>query len=245
MGKFFKTLVSLVVTTIGLAWEFPVRALDLMERIMTVLHMPDVAHEILKWFQEHPNLVEDIGPWVLVGGGLLSLFMIHAWPILYRWLNPIEFYLERDIKTGMLGLQSFPSGVIFVQVRVRTKMSLKTCRAYILLIEYRDDNGSFVAEHNERFPCQWSWSATDDHRVIDLSTQVPGAFNLATVGNGVWGFEPIMPTNIMGLLQREGVHRFTINVTGFADGREKFLTKKLLVDWRGAKRLPDVRFEGD
>ena len=151
--------------------------------------------------------------------------------------------MERNIGTGLIGLQSFPNGPVVLQVRVRTKIPLAACRAWILLIEYQPDGGYFIQEHNERFPCQWSWSGTDDHRVIDLSTSVPGGFNVATVGNGRWGFEPVMPTNILHLLQREGVHRFTVNVTGHIDGKERARTEKVLVDWRGATRPPIVSFE--
>jgi hypothetical protein len=210
---------------------------------MTVFDIPGAATEIHKWFLEHPNLLNDWGPWALIVGGLGSLLFIHIWPWFYRQINPLEFYLEPDIKTGVHGLQSFPNGPTIIQVRVKTKVRLSDCRVWILRIEYKPDGGDFKDEHNERFPCQWSWPGTQDHSVIDMSTTVPCAFNVATVANGVWGFEPIMPTNIQRLIQRQGTHRFTLNVTGHHSGREKYLTKALTVDWRGATQNPVPKLE--
>jgi hypothetical protein len=189
--------------------------------------------------------INEVGPWILIFGAIGSLLLIHLWPWIYRQLNPLEFYLEPDIATGILGLQSFPNGPIHIQVRVRTRIKLTSCRAWILFIEYKPDQGIFKPEHNERFPCQWSWAGTEDHSTIDLNTTVPCAFNVATVGDGQLFFQPVMPTNIHDLIKREGIHRFTLNVTGHSNNKEKSLTRKLNVEWRGAKQLPVLTFEDE
>jgi hypothetical protein len=243
MRKLIKTLLGLAVLVGGLAWEFPVRALRLLEETLMFLHMPVIAAEIQQWFLLHPNLANEIGPWVLIFAGTASLLAIHLGPWASRHLNPLEFYLEPDIGTGALGAQSFPGGPTILQVRVRTKLNLARCRANILRIAYKASGGSYDDERNEHFPCQWSWPGTEERYVIDLTTAVPGVFNLATVAGSVLHLEPQMPTNLLPLLQRVGTHRFTVNVTGYYHEREKHLTNDVYLRWHGSQAPASLSFE--
>ncbi len=210
---------------------------------MTIFHIPGAAAAVHDWLLLHPNLANEIGPWALILGAFGSLGATHAWPRLQMWLDPLEFFLERDVTTSLPGLQSFPSGIVFIQVYVKSRIALTNCRAWIHPVEYKPDDGVFSPEHRERLPCQWSWAGTTDPLVCELGGPAPAAFNVAKYMGNELGLDPATPTNLLERLKQYGLHKFTVHVIGESYGKSRSKTKNLIVDWRGNDRPPIVTLE--
>ena len=147
-------------------------------------------------------------------------------------------FLERDSQSDQFGIQTFP-GVVYIQIAVTASRPIEKCRGWIVRVEYRLTNYDlFAVEHNERHPCQWSKHGGADNCVADLKPNDPPLrLNVAVYDESALQCEPVpgvaTPSNLLPLLQRTGIHRFTLRLVGEYKGRQIAETKYLDVDWRG------------
>ena len=176
-----------------------------------------------------------------------ALFSIVVWSsirsISLRSRKP-DFILEKDPLSDRYGIQTFLT-VTYVQISVKTKQALTKCTAWISLVEYREnDNIPFALESNERHQCKWS--RPNEFEVDLRPDQPPPRINIAiyTKDHGLLleGFDRT-PNNLYPLLNRVGVHKFTIVFTG-NDKKSVISTKRsLYVDWRGPNEGAFLRLE--
>ena len=83
MWRAIGTAVSILVVVGGVVLRLPWGALDVLGRLSTMLDAPDVFGRIIDWLAAHPYLAVDLGPWILILGGVGSLCLIH-WSSLTR-----------------------------------------------------------------------------------------------------------------------------------------------------------------
>jgi hypothetical protein len=164
------------------------------------------------------------------------MFTIGIFAVLFVTKIPrigLSFSLESDVASKLQGLQTFPGGIIFIQVHVKTRRRLTNCRAWIYPIEYKSAGGNYDVEHSERLPSEWSWAVTQNPYVCDIDRPTPAVFNVAKILGGALQMHPQTPTNLATLLQRHGTHRFTVHVVGYVGNKTRSKTKRLLVSWNG------------
>jgi hypothetical protein len=127
----------------------------------------------------------------------------------------------------------------YIQVEVTVKRRVDQCRVWCIKVEYSPDEiVPFALEHNERKALRWSQTGEDENQrfVVNL---VPGhpaiRFSVAIYDTHFLQFETEIqtPTNLLQKLQRPGVHRFTLQLTGIV--KEKAISKELVafVHWHG------------
>ncbi len=98
MRKAIQTAISAVVFIVGAVWWWPLKALEVVEHVMTAVHLGGYYDDVRMWVEHHPDPVGEVGPWVLMFGGLLSLGTIHVWPRLGSWIAPVK---ASDIKLSI------------------------------------------------------------------------------------------------------------------------------------------------
>jgi hypothetical protein len=106
MRKLVGTIVSVVVVLGGVVLRLPWLALDVAGRVLTMFDAPGKTDQLINWLAAHPWLAWDIGPWVLMTAGLLSLMVIHA-PVVFRgatWLTRSDRGAESKPACRFLGV---------------------------------------------------------------------------------------------------------------------------------------------
>ena len=71
MLKWASTTVSVLVLLGGLIWGYPFKALDWFGTVLDVLALSALNDALINYFEKHPDLAGEMGPWVLMGGGLI------------------------------------------------------------------------------------------------------------------------------------------------------------------------------
>jgi len=84
MLKWASTIVSALVLLGGLIWGYPFKALDWFATVLDVLALSALNEALINYFEKHPYFVDEMGPWVLMGVGVISLVAIYVAPPLYR-----------------------------------------------------------------------------------------------------------------------------------------------------------------
>lgn len=148
--------------------------------------------------------------------------------------HPITLFLERDSTSNLLGIQTFPK-VSYIQPSVVASRKMEKCSAWITRVEYDVRGGNFALEFNERFPLPWSKATTGNDFVVDLEPgHPPIRLNAAIFTDEELSLDRGTPINLYPLLQRVGIHRLTIFVSGSrADGKRINETFILDIEWRG------------
>jgi hypothetical protein len=82
MWKALRSVGSVVITLVGVIFVLPWRAMDVLGRLLTLLDLPNTFASLISWAAVHPYIALDIGPWILIAGGICSLGLIH-WQSLY------------------------------------------------------------------------------------------------------------------------------------------------------------------
>lgn len=105
MGKWVNTAAAVLVAVIGVVWKYPVQALDWIGRAFDVLELSALNNKLVDFLQAHPDLANDIGPLVLIWGGIGSLALTHVAPPLYRmWKqSPLEIIYDPADREGRFG----------------------------------------------------------------------------------------------------------------------------------------------
>jgi hypothetical protein len=177
-----------------------------------------------------------LSPYLYWATGLSALGGVGSflWPLHRRFprRSPIRLSLDRDATSDLIGIQTFP-GESYIQVTVRVSRPVAKCRVRIERIEFLEPHSVFTLEHNEARDV--TWSDRSDLQ-IDLSpADPPMRCNPAwfTPEKGLRLY-PKTPTNLTPLLQRVGIHRFTLNFSGQCGDRHVSKTAELLIDWRGS-----------
>jgi hypothetical protein len=142
----------------------------------------------------------------------------------------LQLHLERDSVSYQYGVHTFGSDK-YIQVSATATKTLTKCRAWIKKIEFDPDGAGFSLEHGEGVQCRWS-------RQSDLEIEIrPGEppARLAPAIYNTLGFflYPTTPTNLVHLLQKIGVHRFHLTITGLLDNAPWTKTQILDVNWHG------------
>ncbi len=70
-----RTIGSILSILLGLLWAFQAK-------------VHDIYVSLQPWLAQPVNLFNEIGPWLLIAGGVLSVTLLHVWPALHRWLRP-------------------------------------------------------------------------------------------------------------------------------------------------------------
>ena len=158
--------------------------------------------------------------------------------------HPIKLFLERDSSTNLIGIQTFPA-VNYIQISVTTSRTVRKCRAWITYVEYDVGQRNFAVEFSERFPLSWSKTGTDSNYEYDLEPTHPSIrLNAAIFTDKMIGLEPHTPTNLLPLLQRQGLHRLTIFMSGYrADGVQINETRFLEILWSGPGNCASVQLK--
>jgi hypothetical protein len=72
-----RTVGSILIILLGLVWEFSAQIQTFIGQI--------TGPRLHEWLATH---ISQIGPLVLVGGGVFWITLLHIWPALRRWLRP-------------------------------------------------------------------------------------------------------------------------------------------------------------
>ena len=75
LGRPLRTIVGILSILLGLLWAFHAEVRDIYVNLQP-------------WLARPANLLGEIGPWLLIAGGVLSVTMLHVWPAVHRWLRP-------------------------------------------------------------------------------------------------------------------------------------------------------------
>jgi hypothetical protein len=147
--------------------------------------------------------------------------------------HPIKLFLERDSSSNLLGIQTFPA-INYIQPSVTTTRRMEKCSAWIAKVEYDVGGSTFAKEFGERWPLPWS-KAIGNNLEVDLEPHHPPIrLNVAVFTDAELALDPATPTNLKPLLQRNGIHRFTIFVSGVrADGKRLNEIFILEIEWFG------------
>ena len=70
-----RTIGSILGILLGLLWAFQAK-------------VHDTYVSLQPWLAKPVTLFIEIGPWLLIAGGVLSVTVLHVWPALHRWLRP-------------------------------------------------------------------------------------------------------------------------------------------------------------
>jgi hypothetical protein len=78
-----RTIFGILSILLGLLWAFHAEVRDIYVNLQP-------------WLARPANLLGEIGPWLLIAGGVLSVSMLHVWPAVHRWLrpNPLDIIYE-------------------------------------------------------------------------------------------------------------------------------------------------------
>ena len=160
----------------------------------------------------------------------------------FGWLEKLGFYrtpkffLERDPHTGRMGIQTFP-GVTYIQLSVRATKLLQRCKMWVSRVEFRENKYiPFAEANNERHQLKW---ARPNEFEMDLGPGHPTARATICIYAPEFGliYEPPFertPSNLYPLLQRIGIHRFSLIFLGEARrGGAVFARLFFDIDWRG------------
>ena len=79
-----RTALSTLLIAVGLIWQYGMRILDWVGRLLDVVELGDYVTDFQLWLVNNPNLGNEVGPSVLAGFGVLSLVATHAVPPLYK-----------------------------------------------------------------------------------------------------------------------------------------------------------------
>lgn len=157
--------------------------------------------------------------------------------------SPISLSLERDTESDKIGIQTFP-GVWFIQIAVSSMQHIKGCRAWITSSEYDTGGGLFAVELNERLACPWSRHTGGDRHVIDIFPHEPPIrLNVLVFDQNGIRHEESTPTNWLERLQRSGLHRLTISVSGQCNDRGVKKLAHLFVDWNSQEYTATIKMK--
>jgi hypothetical protein len=193
---------------------------------------PDLAGRLPSWFL---NPLWGFAPLALIIFGTITLLLnsLGIFRAVFGPRHPINFFLERDSSSDLRGIQTFPA-INYIQISATASRKIEQCRALITRVEYDVGGGNYAIEFSERVPIPWSKTGGDDFEVLLEPGHPPIRMNVAIFDRQKLGFDRATPTNLFPLLQRIGVHRFTIFTTGVrANGTRINETLILEIDWRG------------
>ena len=185
------------------------------------------------WFDK--THIDPISITLTCVGGVAAMFALtQIGPAWTQLKPPLNIFLERDSDSDQYGIQTFPT-ITYVQISVTASSNLERCRAWITNIYYRPtDFEPFALEHNERLPCSWSKHGGGNEFEIDIKTHDPPIrINIAIYNKDGIAIEQGTPTNLLPKLQRIGVHRFSISVVYYQNGKDVVQKKNLVVKWCG------------
>jgi hypothetical protein len=77
-----RTFGGILIVLVGLAWEFSAKLSIFVDQI--------TSQKLQAWVAEHSTLIIQIAPLTLIGGGVLWILYLHAWPALQRRLRPSD-----------------------------------------------------------------------------------------------------------------------------------------------------------
>jgi hypothetical protein len=175
----------------------------------------------------------------IFGNSIRTYFYDKGWhvlsrPAILRLDSPLRLFLERDSQSEQFGIQTFP-GVTYIQVAVHSSKRIEDCRAWITRVDFNPDRTVFSLEHNERLPRHWSKHSLGDNLVVEIDpAHPPIRFNVGIFNEHGFELDGGTPTNLLPLLQRVGVHRFEVGVSGIVNGNTTSTKALLSVHWRGA-----------
>jgi hypothetical protein len=72
-----RTIGGILIILVGLVWEFSAEIHTFIGQI--------VDHKLQAWLAAH---ISQIGPLILIGGGIFWVALLQGWPALRRWLRP-------------------------------------------------------------------------------------------------------------------------------------------------------------
>jgi hypothetical protein len=72
-----RTIGSILIILVGLVWEFSAEIHTFIDQI--------TDQKLQAWLAAR---ISQIGPLTLIGGGIVWIALLHAWPALRRWLRP-------------------------------------------------------------------------------------------------------------------------------------------------------------
>ena len=100
-----RSTVGIVITALGIVWLSGMKILDWIGRMLDVIQLGDFVTDFQVWLVNHPNLANEYGPWVLIGGGVASLIATHAAPPIYRaWRQEVlEIIYDPADEQGRFG----------------------------------------------------------------------------------------------------------------------------------------------
>ena len=100
MRKTLGSVISAIVILGGIILQGPWHALDVVGRILTMLDMPETFNHLIDWLAAHPMLAVDIGPWILIGGGIASLIAIHAQSLRPLTMRVSGYQIEQSLNVS-------------------------------------------------------------------------------------------------------------------------------------------------
>jgi len=77
-----RTFGGILIVLVGLAWEFSAKLSIFVDHI--------TSQKLQAWVAEHSTVIIQIAPLALIGGGVLWILYLHAWPALQRRLRPSD-----------------------------------------------------------------------------------------------------------------------------------------------------------
>ena len=100
-----RTAISILLIAVGLIWQYGMRILDWVGRVLDVVELGNYIIDFQLWLVNNPNLGNDLGPWTFVVIGFLSLLATHAVPPLYKsWKqHALEIVYDPADEQGRFG----------------------------------------------------------------------------------------------------------------------------------------------
>lgn len=105
MRKTLPTIVSTAVLALGLVWQYQLKIVAILGWALDLLQLKDLSKALIDLVERHPDLLNAIGPSVLMVAGLLSLALIHAWPKVQEIIKtaPLEIVYDPMDPQGKYG----------------------------------------------------------------------------------------------------------------------------------------------
>jgi len=181
-----RTVGSILIILLGLVWEFSSEIQAFIGQI--------AGQKLQEWLSTH---ISQIGPLVLIGGGIFWITLLHAWPALRRWLLscPLVIIYKPQTHTSVRrrNMRDY-----YIELRNRT-----TDRAISDVIVTWDDT-PFTRFIDEKLSRDWLLSPTsiapsssvcillfsleDDLRIVKNKNDVLGladTFTVRVIGKGM------------------------------------------------------------
>jgi hypothetical protein len=105
-----RTTGSILIILVGLVWEFSAKIQTFIGQI--------TGQKLQEWLAAH---ISQIGPLVLIAGGIFWIALLHAWPALRRWFRPHPLAIRKlEVHNSLLNV------VLYDQPALKSDASTST-----------------------------------------------------------------------------------------------------------------------